>query len=214
MSNKTQNLFSFVSTLAGVQRFSLLKQVHKENCLEHTGMVAIFVLTLGTQINERDPGENIAVNMRIALSKAIVHDWDETVTGDVVRPTKYFSAALREEMYKLERSGMDNIAYKLEVSVLKNYHVTAKEGVEGYLVAFCDLLAATHRVWEEVLVNGNGHMIPCARPMGTVFSKMNANRPAATAAFHAVLDEHYTQAAGMLEAVSKLPQPYVEMMTP
>src|SRR5262245_28190136 len=108
---KTNELFNLVSGLSGVQRFSMLKMVHKDTVLEHTGMMACFAFALGTRLNLL-PGYRF--NMGLLLAKATVHDWDECFTGDIARPTKYFSTTLRNELMALEIQGIDHLADMLE----------------------------------------------------------------------------------------------------
>lgn len=155
---KTRDLFSFVSGLSGVTRFSMLKMCHAENVLEHTGMIVIFALVLGNRLNAVE-GQTRKFNLQLLLEKAIVHDWDECITGDVPRPTKYFSRTLREELGKLENAGVIQLTEKLGVPLLANVHDKAKEGAEGCLVALCDVVCAIHRCWEEALVFNNMHFV-------------------------------------------------------
>lgn len=169
-------MYSFVSTLSGVQRFSLLKLVHRENVLEHTGMVVIFALCIVQELNSDLPPEK-QIEIEEVLVKAIVHDWDEVITGDIVRPTKYFSETLRRELKKLEQHGINKIAEALSFFTLPELHSTAKDGVTGYVVALADLLAAVHRVWEEVCIYNNHHMIVPAKNMLAFLEKMNASMP-------------------------------------
>ncbi len=159
---KTKELFSLVSALSGVTRFSMLKQVHKENVLEHTGMIVIFAYVLGTRLNQA-AGYN-QFDIAMLLKKAIVHDWDESITGDVARPTKYYSTALRSELAALEADGIDNISISLKLTELPMLHRDAKEGPEGSLIAFCDIACAIHRCWEETLIFSNMHFtLPAQR---------------------------------------------------
>jgi 5'-deoxynucleotidase YfbR-like HD superfamily hydrolase len=214
--NKTKNLFSFVSTLSGVQRFSLLKQVHRENVLEHTGMVAIFALTIAHQINDRDTQRPIDIGR--CVSKAVLHDWDEAVTGDIVRPTKYFSKELRDEFLELEMDGIEKIGEKLEINQLfENWSVAKdKNTMEGYIVCFADLMAAVHRLWDEVLVNGNARMIPSAKGMLEFLKKLMSDCPTNgtlnTLVFGEVISEHYFEIREILESVARMPCEYREMM--
>ena len=80
MRSSINSMFSLVTTLSGIRRFSLIKLVHQENVLEHTGMVAIFAYLIGARINARMEG---MIDMERLLRKAIVHDFDECVTGVV-----------------------------------------------------------------------------------------------------------------------------------
>ena len=221
--SQTQNLFSFVSTLSGVQRFSLIKQVHAENVLEHTGMVAIFAMTIVSQINERtimrrnedkelEGAMKELIPIAAVLTNAIIHDFDETVTGDVVRPTKYFSKELRDGFHALEMDGIAKIADKLQLAFLSDRHARAKDGIVGYIVAFADLMAAVHRVWEEVLVNHNHHMVPCAHGMRKFLMKIIANRPASHFQFHKVLDEYSRELGDILDRVCAIKSEFVEMV--
>lgn len=164
----TQALFSLVSGLSGVTRFSMLKMCHRENVLEHTGMMACFAFALGTRLNQI---EGFQFDLALLLQKAIVHDWDETVTGDIARPTKYFSTALRIELRALEAEGIANIATSLGLMDLPNIYGDAKEGPEGSLVALCDIACAIHRCWEEVLVFNNLHFVFPAQRLRKVLHK-------------------------------------------
>lgn len=203
-----KNLFSFVSTLSGVQRFSLLKLVHKENVLEHTGMVAIFALTITKQVNKNLPEEK-QISIASVLQKAIVHDWDEVVTGDVVRPTKYFSANMRQEFKCLEKDGIARIAEDLDTPWLPNMHAHSKDNLEGYIVAFADLMAAVHRVWEEVLVFHNHHMVPPAQGMRKFLFSLYDKRPIEFSNLPA-LAEYYDAMNGILKKVCSINSEYTE----
>jgi 5'-deoxynucleotidase YfbR-like HD superfamily hydrolase len=210
--SKTQNLFSFVSTLGGVRRFSLLKQVSPENVLEHTGMVAIFTLTLVAQMNEAIGPNGPKINNYLALSKAIVHDFDEVVTGDVVRPTKYHSPTLREAFKAVEAEGVQKIASTLDLPGLPYMHSSAKDGLEGYVVAFADQMAAAHHVWSEVMVCGNMHMAQPARAMRDIFRKLTREIPdIMPLAASNVLDGYTVEILAMLDEVILLPNPFVSM---
>lgn len=156
----TLELFSLVSSLSGVTRFSMLKQNHRETVLEHTGMICCFVFVLGTKLNQV---QGYKFDMAKLMQKACVHDWDETVTGDVARPTKYYSQALRRELAALEAGAIDNIADELGIASLSSLHGAAKEEAEGQLVALCDVACAIHRCWEEVRIFSNLHFIMTAK---------------------------------------------------
>lgn len=171
---RTANVFSFLTGLNGVNRFSMLKLCHNENVLEHTGMVVILAYLIAGKCNDRmqEP-----LDYALVLEKALVHDFDETITGDVTRPVKYFSPELRKEFSKVEEAGIKNIERLLDCVGLAKAHADAKNEPEGYIVAYADLMAAIHRVWEEVLVYHNYHMIRPAANMQNVLIKLHATLP-------------------------------------
>jgi 5'-deoxynucleotidase len=157
-------IFSLVSRLSGIQRFSMLKMCHPENVLEHVGMVCIFCYIITDWLNQVEPNIDIGK----VLTRAVVHDFDETITGDVPRPTKYFSKELRASMTQLEMNGIANLARKLHLATLVMDHAVAKEHKEGAIVALADIMAAIHRVWEEVLIYNNHHFVEPAKGMREV----------------------------------------------
>lgn len=168
-----KTLFSVTHDMSAVQRFSRVRMVHPENCLAHTGMVCIFAYAIGRKLQKLRPANDPEyLNMGTAMCRAVVHDLDETITGDIVRPTKYFSAAIRSELGKLEVKGVNNIATALDLHMLTADWMRAKEGREGYVVKLADLLAAVCTVWTEVCVHGNLAMVQPARNMQTVLYKM------------------------------------------
>lgn len=162
------NIFSLVSRLSGIQRFSMLKMCHPENVLEHTGMVCIFSYIITDHLNQIKQTISIGEVMR----RAVTHDLDETITGDVPRPTKYFSKELRKEMTKLEMDGIDNLARRLNIATLTMDHAVAKEHKEGAIVALADIMAAIHRVWEEAIIYNNHHFVQPAKGMQRVLDNV------------------------------------------
>lgn len=160
-----RSLFSLVHDMSAVQRFSRLRMVHPEHVLAHTGMVCVFVYAIVNRIAIKCPRALRPLNMGLAMSRAVTHDMDETITGDIVRPTKYFSDVLRNELGRLERKGVGSIADALELDQLFGDFASSKAGREGFIVKIADLLAALCTVYAEVCVSGNMAMIQPATPM-------------------------------------------------
>lgn len=163
MLTKITNMFSFVSTLSGVRRFSLMKQVHPENVLEHTGMVTIFALLIAKDIAYRRGEAWNCDKTKDAVLEALLHDWDEAATGDIVRPTKYYSETLLQELRKAAETGVRKIGDNLDFPHLGGAHSALKDkGTDaGFICAVADTLCAAHRIWEEAEINGNKQMLNC-----------------------------------------------------
>ena len=154
-------VFSLLSGLGGVTRFSGHKLHHKETVLEHTGAVAIIALLLAMRINTLAPG---TLNTGLVLASAIAHDWDESITGDIPRPTKYYSKELRAQFGHVERAGIANLSEALGFPDLPTLHADAKgKSPEGFVVALADIIGAVHRIWEEVLVFNNHSLVHTAK---------------------------------------------------
>ena len=160
-----KSLFSLAHDMAAVQRFSRIRMVHPENVLEHTGMVCVFAYAIGRTLQSKAHRELKPLDMGAIMARAVAHDMDETITGDIVRPTKYFSTELREELRRLEGKGVNNIATALDLHVLTGDWLRSKQSREGYVVKLADLLAALCKVYVEVRVLGNRAMVQPAEPM-------------------------------------------------
>ncbi len=168
-----KTLFSVVTDMSAVQRFSRVRMAHPEHVLAHTGMVCVFAYAIGRKLQALRPANDPEyLDMGKVMCRAVVHDMDETITGDIVRPTKYYSAAIRKELAGLESVGINNISTALGLHVLTADWMKAKDGREGYIVKLADLLAAVCTVWVEVKVHGNLAMVQPASNMLEVVMRL------------------------------------------
>lgn len=150
------DLFGVISGLASVNRFSMVRLSRPENVLEHTGMVVLICYFLHNQIvHELD----LKLDLGTLLGKAVSHDIDEIITGDIARPTKYSSEEFRQCLMKLEVQGVLKIAELLNDNSLVLHHATAKHGPEGMIVSIADLFAVVYKIWDEVLMQNNYLMV-------------------------------------------------------
>ena len=156
------SLFSLAHDMSAVQRFSRLRMVQPENVLAHTGMVCVFAYAITRKLNSCYRLQLEPLDLGWVMARAVVHDMDETITGDIVRPTKYFSADLRAELGRLEAKGINNIALALDMPSIIADFMSAKQGREGFVVKLADLLAALCAVHIEVRVLGNRAMVQAA----------------------------------------------------
>lgn len=76
-----------------VHRFSGCVRVHAESVAEHSWFVTFMVYCMGHALNREGSPDTVDVGR--AVQKALVHDVDESVTGDFPRPFKYSSTDLR-----------------------------------------------------------------------------------------------------------------------
>ena len=75
-----EDAFDVIDSLSALTRYSQAHNITRESVLEHTAFVTIFGASLCERIGH-DP--------KIVLQRAIVHDIDEIVTGDIPPTTKY-----------------------------------------------------------------------------------------------------------------------------
>ena len=151
-----------LSRLASLSRFSMERLSSRESVMEHLGQVSLTALALATECDGREPK---CVSVASVVMRALVHDLEEAVTGDIARPTKHASPAARQLFEALTESAAGYLAKDLESSMphfarsMYWHHQRAKKDKEGCVVALADILAVVTKVWEEVVLRGSGAMI-------------------------------------------------------
>lgn len=149
--------------LSSIDRFTMEKLFSRESVLEHLGMVSLVSLTLAVELQAR----GASVDLGAVMTKAVVHDIDEVVTGDIARPTKYTNAASVRMFHELSGAAIEKVSgnlraagLKASAQVVKEEFVYAKSNdVEGSIVALADILAVVGKVREEVIIRGNRGMV-------------------------------------------------------
>ena len=157
-------VFSISQSMASIRRYSQLHLVKPESVMEHTGFVCLFTYLLSEEINSVS-GEKVDIGL--ALQRAVVHDIDEVVTGDIPRPTKYFSESSKDIFDEIAEIGIDQIIDELDIWDLPDEAITkfrenwteAKSGREGIVLALADLASVVFKIWDEVILLGNKKLI-------------------------------------------------------
>lgn len=152
-------VFSISQSMSSINRYSQINLLHSESVLEHTGFVCLFTYLVCSEINFSCKKK---IDTGLALMKATFHDVDEVVTGDIPRPTKYFSAESRAIFDKIASQGIKQIISELEIkhsSEIENLWKKSKEDDEGRIVALADLAAVVYKIWEEVILLGNKKLV-------------------------------------------------------
>lgn len=161
--------FEALSAMSDVRRYSMVRLSCPENVLEHTAFVAIFCYLIAVEINNRSDtitGETY-IDVAILLAKALIHDFEEIVTGDIPRPTKYHSPETRAMFSIIEDEGAERKLRELgllvqSLSQINQTRKSSKDGREGLIVAVADTLAVVYKSWDEVLLRGNRSMMKVA----------------------------------------------------
>lgn len=84
------------SNLAHIYRYSGTMLVRRENLAEHSYYVALIADMLATDISAKFP--ETALDREKILRYALLHDFEEAVTGDIVTTPKYASKAFRKAL--------------------------------------------------------------------------------------------------------------------
>ena len=82
------SFFAFLSRMKHIYRWSLMRNVNPENIQEHSLQVAVIAHALALIKNRYFGG---SVNPERVAVIAMFHDCNETITGDLPTPIKYYN---------------------------------------------------------------------------------------------------------------------------
>lgn len=152
-----------VTRLASIERFSMERLACRESVLEHVGQVALTSYAVACELVARDPRSDVSI--RECVCRALAHDLEELITGDIARPTKNSSSEASKMFTDLSRVSMNKLTEDLKPH-LPNFaadvgrcHLSAKTERSGCVVALADILAVVTKVWEEVVLRSGGAMV-------------------------------------------------------
>ncbi len=138
--NRLFAFFERLKTMSSVQRFGTLPMVQSESVASHSYNVAILSLMIA------DAEPDLALDREALLRKALFHDFEETILSDIPHPIKHrfqggkLGRVLKEIVPELIRG---EIFKELPPALKERYTqsaLTAKEGVEGEVVAAADAM--------------------------------------------------------------------------
>ncbi len=137
-------LFAFferLKTMSSIQRFGTLPMIQGENVASHSFNVAILALLTADY-----EGEGAGIDVEKVLRSALLHDFEETILSDIPHPIKH-----RFQGGKLGKVLKDIVPDLVRDEIFKELPqplrdrctraaLTAKEGVEGRIVAAADAM--------------------------------------------------------------------------
>lgn len=151
MIDMNEMLGGSLSRVRNVIRFSNSTRIKDESVAEHTYFAAYYALILAHELSAK---EDVKIDMGLLLTRALVHDLDEAVTGDFIRHFKYQDEELHEKLDKASDEIM-KVAFDSTSDSLSGLHHEWKSSkapntVEGDLMAFADFLSVLSYVMNEI----------------------------------------------------------------
>ena len=152
---KTSHFFACLDRLRLIQRWSLMRNIERENLAEHSLQVA-FVAHALALIKNRFYGAQLNAE-RIAVM-AMYHDISEIFTGDLPTPIKYFNEEITHAYKQIETAAelhlMSLLPEALQTDFLPYLDNQYFAEEEKHIVKQADLICAYIKVKFE-LENGN-----------------------------------------------------------
>lgn len=153
--SKGFHFFAFLSRMKHITRWGLMRNTSTENIQEHSLQVAMLAHALAVIKNTCFNG---TVNPDRAAVLAIYHDANETLTGDLPTPIKYFNPSIQKAYKDLEDVSKNKLLSMLP-DILKPSWETIlffdESSDEGRIVKAADRLSAYIKCLEEEKA-GNG----------------------------------------------------------
>lgn len=147
-SKEKHSFMAFLSRLKYIDRWSLMRNTDKENIAEHSLQVAMIAHLLAV-IKNRYYGGKVNPDRSAVLS--LYHDANETITGDLPTPIKYFNTEMREVFKSIEDKANEKILSMLPGEFRETYReiLFHNDSEEWLLVKAADKISAYVKCIEE-----------------------------------------------------------------
>lgn len=149
-NEKKHQLYKAAARLGNTYRFANLKLDKPYTGAEHSFRVAILAMTICDEYNNRNPSNK--VNVEEVLRKAILHDLEESLLGDIPTPVKNRSKAFKEAYVALGVEVMkeDVLAGSPNPEYYLKLWVEDKKGETGEVIKLADGLEALSTAHYEI----------------------------------------------------------------
>lgn len=127
-----------VSRMAHVTRYSSVAVIRRENVAEHSWWVAFISLIIGTDLNENGHG----VDLEKLLTRALLHDLSECVSGDIIRTFKYSTPEIAAAIKAADEVSMQGLAAELGRvgdQIVDHWRNAKDSSLQGDIVSFADM---------------------------------------------------------------------------
>ena len=143
-------------------RYSGTKLVEDETLSQHIVDTIMMGLKLINKINHI-AGYPV-VSYQEYVMKAVYHDLEEVITGDIPRPLKYYNEQTTSSMKRVaEEVAHDFFASEFYASDMHySTWADAKSGESGYILKIVDVLVVANKVVKEVSLLNNLYMLRVA----------------------------------------------------
>ncbi|TNG92708.1 5'-deoxynucleotidase [Pasteurellaceae bacterium USgator11] len=174
-NTKTSHFFACLDRLKLIQRWSLMRNIDKENLAEHSLQVAFVAHALAVIKNKFFDGK---VNPeRIALI-AMYHDSSEIFTGDLPTPVKYFNQEITQAYKQIEIAAEKHLLSLLPTELQADFApllcAELIDKQDKHIVKQADLLCAYIKARTE-LEHGNQEFVPALKRLQSLMGEWKSD---------------------------------------
>lgn len=151
---KRSKLYKAACNLTSIKRFANLKLDKEYSAGEHSFRVGILSMMIADDYNKRNPKNK--VNVEEVLRKALIHDLEESVIGDIPTPAKKRHKAFNDAYKVLAEDIMENdiLVDSPLPELYLSLWINDKTGLSGEVIKIADGLEALKTSFYE-LKRGN-----------------------------------------------------------
>lgn len=146
-----KSFFAYLNRMKYINRWGLMRNTANENILEHSGqtaMIAHMLALIGNKYFGKDYNPD-----RVCIY-ALYHDANETITGDLPTPVKYFNQQINESYREIEDLSKNKLLEMLPADFRSEYEdilfYENKEVEYRRIVKAADKISAHIKCIEEV----------------------------------------------------------------
>lgn len=171
--------FNVVHQMSTTHRYSNTHLSQRENILEHTGFVCVLVATMLSRFStdiphevQRDVVPEFQTMAAEAMIKAAIHDVEETITGDIVRPVKYHSDESVRVFKEMEDQAALTALTNLGCPEFHRMWQKDKQELSGLFVRVADILAVVYKLYSETALNGHYSILKSCKSLKEYLSEI------------------------------------------
>lgn len=150
-----------------IVRFSICPRTHDESVAEHSFYTAFIALMIARSLGYRVEGSNgrdsHMIDVGLLLSRALMHDMDESYSGDFIRMFKHSNPQLKEQIDQACIGFMTKLAMEISRDpgeggdLLQMWEDAKADDYEGMIVGVADFMSVVSYVVQEIKA-GNHNM--------------------------------------------------------
>lgn len=153
-------------------RYSGTKLVESESLSQHIVDTIMMGLKVINDINHLNEIPILSANEYVM--KAVYHDLEEVITGDIPRPLKYYNKSTTASMKEVADSVAKGF-FDSEFNDGEDHYWIwdhAKDGSAGYILKIVDTLVVANKVVKEVDMLGNMYMLKVAHEVSQYLKEL------------------------------------------
>jgi len=171
MLNLREMLVGTIRRPSYVLRYSSIPTIRQEYLGEHMYYASLYSYLIATEFINK----GYDIDMGKLLSESLLHDVEESVTGDVLRIVKHSDPILLDILKRIGSEAMKSISEDLGLDVFSAWSDAKGQNPEGTILKVADLLTVIAYLMEE-LQKGNTLVNPVVREVSMHINKVLDHR--------------------------------------